>query len=120
MTIAIGTRPGQLDGCWRTWEEDDIDVVTRTEMEAGNLKTRRRFTGTARMVIASVTLKASLYTPFMTWWRVNQQQGAKATPVKTPYGTTENFQWVTPPHITWPNERVFTATVQMYRGADFP
>ena len=120
MAIGIGARPGQLDGCWKSWQENDIDVVARTEMEAGNLKTRRRFTGTARVVTASVTLKAELYTAFMDWWRVNQRQGTLATPVKTPYGTEENFQWTAPPVITWPSARVFTANVQMYRGASFP
>ena len=116
----IGTRPGQLDGCWQTWDEQDVDVVARTEMESGALHTRRRFTGRSRIVRASVKLPASLYSTFMDWFHVNQQQGAAATYVMTPYGAEELFQWTAPPQIAWVDKNVFQATVSMYQGAHFP
>jgi len=117
--MEIGTRPGQLDGCWQTWQEQDVDVIARTDMESGALHTRRRFTGTSRIVQVSVRLPAELYQIFMTWFRVNQQQGAKATYVMTPYGTEEVFQFTSAPAINWIDPKVFQASVTLYQGAHF-
>lgn len=119
MTIAIGIRPPQLNGCWKTWQEQDVDNVIKTDMESGTVKTRRRFTGTAKLVTATVILPASLHSVFMQWWRVNQRQGAIATRVKTPYGTDEVFQWMKPPTISWIDKNAFSATVEMWQGAHF-
>jgi len=117
MAIQIGERPAGMDGCWKTWDEEDVDVVIRTEMEAGNVKTRRRFTGINRVVSASVTLPVSLLSIFRTWYRVNQRQGAIATRVMTPDGTEEVFQWAAPPKISVDVNGTFTATVSMWQGS---
>ena len=119
MAIEVGARPGQLDGCWQSWSEADVDVVARTEMESGALHTRRRFTGVSRIVQASVTLPANLYQAFIDWFHVNQRQGAIATYVVTPYGDEEVFQFTGPPQINWVDSRAFKATVTMYQGAHF-
>ena len=116
----VGLRPVGLDGCWKTWQETPVDIVLRTEMDSGALHTRRRFTGRSRVVQATVTLPASDYQSFMDWFNVDQQQGAIATRVKTPYGTEEVFQWTAPPQISWNDVKAFTANVAMYQGAHFP
>jgi len=119
MAIEIGARPAGLNGCWKTWKEQDVDVVIRTDMDAGNVKTRRRFTGISRSVTASVTLPHALLGLFHTWWRVNQRQGAIATRVMTPEGTEEVFQWSAPPTISISVDGTFTANVTMYQGSWF-
>jgi hypothetical protein len=116
----VASRPAGLDGCWKTWSEQDVDVVIRTDMDNGAMKTRRRFTGTNRTAEVTVTMPATLYTLFMQWFRVNQRQGAKATWVTTPYGTQEAWQFTAPPSISWPNKNAFTASVTMFRGATYP
>ncbi len=118
MAITIGARPATLDGCWKTWQEEDVDMVIRTDMESGAVKTRRRFTGHGRVITASVTLPAKLYNDFMVnWFRINQRQGAIATKVVTPQGNEETVQWTAPPKINWIDKNAFTATVTMQTGA---
>lgn len=121
MALQIGTRPASLDGCWKTWSETDLDVVARTDFESGNVRTRRRFTGVQTQITASVTLHRSKHADFMTWWRVNQRQGAIGTMVIDPTGAEIVVQWSAPPQIAWgkPGDNTFTATVQMFIGADF-
>lgn len=119
MAIEVGSRPPQIDGCWQTWSEQDVDAVIRTEYATGVMRTRRRFTGVSRVVNASVTMKADLFGAFMSWYRVNQKQGSIATLVMTPYGDEEVFQWAGPPSIEWVDPNAFKATVVMFQGADF-
>ena len=119
MAMEIGDRPAELDGCWSTWTEKDIDNVIRTEFDSGAMQTRRRYTGVNRVVSATVRLKAELYPYFMDWYRVAQRNGSIATKVITPYGDEEVFQWTGPPTITWPEAKVFTAQVTMWQGAWF-
>ncbi len=117
--MEIGARPPQLTGCWKTWTEKDVEVVLRTEMEAGAVHTRRRYTGRSRLVQATVTLPANLYSIFRDWFLINQQQGAIPTYVVTPYGDEEVFQFVTSPSYSWPDAKAFTATVEMWQASYF-
>lgn len=119
MAIQVAPRPAQLNGCWKTWNEKDADVMVRTEFESGHQRTRRRFTGRQRIVNATVTLPISLYTIFRDWFVVNQQQGAIATKVQTPYGTEETFQFSQPPEYSFDVSGVFTASVVLFQGTDF-
>ena len=118
--VDIVARPTQLDGCWKVWNEEAIDVMLRTEVDSGALHTRRRFTGRAKIVRASVNLPVELYLIFMDWFNVDQQQGAAATYVVNPLGEEEVMQWTAPPKISWPDPKMFTAQVEMYHGAHFP
>jgi len=117
--VDIVARPSELHGCWKTWNEDPVDVILRTDMDSGALHTRRRFTGRSRVVQASVVIGAELYNAFMDWFNVDQQQGAAATYVVNPQGVEEVFQWTAPPKISWPDPKAFQATVIMYQGAWF-
>ena len=122
MTIQVGTRPAQLDGCWQSWTETDIDVVAKTEFESGAVRTRRRFTGIQKRIEATVTLKVELYDTFMDWFHINQRQGAIGTTVKDPLGRDLVVQWLAPPKIDFgkPGDGTFKASVLMWRGAGFP
>ena len=119
--MEIAARPTTLSGCWQTWAEKDVDVVLRTEMDSGAVHTRRRFTGRSRVVQASVTLKASLYSAFQTWWFTNMRQGAIPTYVVPPYGGEEIFQFTEPPTISWENadKGHFTVSVNMWQASYF-
>jgi hypothetical protein len=117
MALVVGTRPASLDGCWSSWQEQDLDVLVSSEMESGAFKTRRRFTGISRKVTASVILPVALLNDFRNWYRVNQQQGIKGALIKTPEGTEEAFQWVAPPSISVSPNGTFTAQVSMLQGA---
>lgn len=111
----IAFRPAQLDGCWATWTETWVDVVARTDFENGSMRTRRRFTGKAKLIDASVRIDASFYDLFCEWFLVNQQQGALPTKVKDPQGKEIVVQWTEPPKISWPDALVFQASVKMYQ-----
>ena len=115
----IGQRPTQLSGCWKTWSEQAVDVMLRTEVDSGALHTRRRFTGRSWIAQASVTLKKEFYQAFMDWFNVEQQQGAALTYVVDPTGAEVLVQWTAPPQITWTDANAFTASVVMLHGAHF-
>lgn len=115
----IGARPSSLSGCWKTWNEKDVDVVLRTPMDSGAVHTRRRFTGRSRVVQASVTLPAEDYAAFDTWYIVNQRQGSIPTRVMTPYGTEEIFQFAGPPAYSWQDPSYFTVVVDLWQASYF-
>ena len=117
--VEIVARPPQLDGCWQTWNETPIDVILRTEVDSGALHTRRRFTGRSFTVSAQVTMKVEFYEIFMQWFNANQKQGAAATYVTNPQGDQVVVQWTAPPQISWPDKKVFVASVAMYHGGHF-
>lgn len=111
-TIQIGARPASLDGCFQTWSEHDSSSVLRSEMDMGGyVKVRRRTTAAAWQVDASVTLDASLYEDFMTWFRVNSGAGVFPTRVKRPDGKELVMRFTQPPVIDWPeaNREAFRA-----------
>ena len=51
----IATTPAGL-GCFSSWEESQSDNVTKSSMEDGTVKFRRRFTGIDRRVSATVRI----------------------------------------------------------------
>lgn len=114
--ITIGTRPASLDGCWQTWNEHDSSSIIRSEMDLGGFtKVRRRTTAAALQVDASVTLNASLYEDFQTWFRVNCGAGVWPTRVKRPDGKEVVMRMTQAPVIEWPEANVaaFRATVTL-------
>lgn len=107
-------RPGELHGCWQSWQETQVDNVVKTEFENGAVRTRRRFTGKQRIINASVTYPKNLYDKFMDWFNINQQQGAVPTFVKDPLGNEITVQWLAPPNINWLSGAIaFSAQVRM-------
>ena len=111
--------PQGLDGCWSTWAETQSDNVVRNSMDAGNVKTRRRYTGINRTVQVTVKLTADKWIPFKNWFNRDQQQGTIPTYCQTPYGTTELFLWTAPPTVSWDTNGFFEATVTMYQGSNW-
>ncbi len=100
----------------QTWSEHDASSVIRSEMDQGGFtKVRRRTTAAAWLVDASVTLDASLYADFQTWFRVNCAAGVYPTRVKRPDGAEVVMRFTQPPVIEWPesNKGAFRATVSL-------
>jgi len=122
MAITIGTRPASLDGCWASWQEKQQPNVIRTDMDQpGNVKVRRRTTGISRVANVSVTLEATKYQDFLTWFNVACQGGVLPTRVTTPYGADEVWRFTEPPQISWIDPKAFSVTAQIeqlpaYRG----
>jgi len=80
MPVQIGPRPASLDGCFQTWSEHDAASVIRSDMDMGGYtKVRRRTTEPVLQVEAGVTLPATLYEDFKTWFRVNSGSGVFPT-----------------------------------------
>jgi hypothetical protein len=113
----IADRPDTLDGCWQTWTESQTDNVIKSAMDAGVVKTRRRFTGIQRKAQVSVTLAADLYQDFQDWFNVYSRQGSIPTRVKTPYGAEEIWMFVAPPVIEWIDANMFKASTELYAQA---
>ena len=111
----VAARPGELDGCWASWAEEDVDNVIRTEMDSGAIKSRRRFTGRQRSASVSVRLTKDKYTPFITWYRVNCRAGSIPTQVMTPYGVEEYWCFASPPTISWIEPNVFEVNAELYQ-----
>lgn len=112
-TVQIGPRPASLDGCFQTWTEHDSSSVIRSDMDLGGyVKVRRRVTEAALQVSASVTLDASKYADFQTWFRVNCGAGVFPTRVKRPDGKEIVMRFTEPPVYDWPeaNKGAFRAT----------
>ncbi len=113
------TPPLGLDGCWSTWQEQQVDNVVRSTSDKGAVRVRRRFTGFTRNVNVSVRLAAEKYRLFMAWFNDGQRQGTVPTMCKTPYGTEELFLWTSSPTIKWITAEVFEASVTMYQGSNW-
>lgn len=111
----IGVRPPELDGCWTSWTEQQVDNVVKSPADSGVVKTRPRFTGIQRRAEVSVKLKAEQYRDFMGWFNVFQRQGAIPTYVVTPYGSEEIWQFLSPPRISWPEAGYFEASTELYQ-----
>lgn len=115
-TVTIGSRPATIDGCFSTWAEHDATSTIRSEMDLGGfVKVRRRTTAAAWQVEAAVTLDASLYDDFMTWYRVNCAAGVYPTRVKRPDGVELVMRFAAPPVIDWPERdpNAFRAACQL-------
>ena len=114
------TRPPLgLDGCFSTWDEQQVDNVVRNTTDKGTVRVRRRYTGFNRNVNASVRLTADKYRLFMAWFNDGQQQGTVPTMCKTPYGTEELFLWTSSPSIKWLSADAFEAQVSMFQGSNW-
>lgn len=112
----IGNTPDDLE-CFATWEETQQDNVVKSTFEDGTVKFRRRFTGTQRRVQATVTHPARLFNDFEVWFNQLCRQGSIPCYIKTPYGTTELFQFMAPPQYSWNGPETFTASCTFYQGA---
>ncbi len=112
--ITIATRPASIDGCFQTWNEHDASSIIRSEMDMGGFtKGRRPTTAAAWQVEAGVTLDASLYEDFQTWFRVNCAAGVYPTRVQRPDGKEVVARMTQAPVIEWPeaNKGAFRASV---------
>ena len=114
MAITIGTRPASLDGCWASWNEKQEPNTIRTNMDQpGNVKVRRRTTGISRVANVSVTLEATKYDDFVSWFNTACQGGVLPTRMTTPYGADEVWRFTEPPQITWVDPKAFSVTCQI-------
>jgi len=111
----IAERPPTLDGCWSTWSETQTDNVTKSQMDSGVVKTRRRFTGIQRRAQVTVKMRSEFYQDFQDWYNVYQRQGSIPTRVKTPYGAEEIWMFVAPPVFDWVDANMFKVSTELYQ-----
>lgn len=120
MAISYTPRPPELDGCWATWTESQVSNVIRTQMENGDIKTRRRTTGILRQASASVTLPSDQYDSFMDWFNIASQGGVQPTTLKEPSGVESVWRFTAPPEITWVDTNAFRASCALERLPGWP
>jgi len=111
----MAERPPTLDGCWSTWSETQTDNVTKSQMDSGVVKTRRRFTGIQRRAQVTVKMRSEFYQDFQDWYNVYQRQGSIPTRVKTPYGAEEIWMFVAPPVFDWVDANMFKVSTELYQ-----
>ena len=99
--VTVVTRPTKLDGCFGSWDEQDDEVVIRSEMEDGSVKVRQRFSNVRRYISASVVLEVSDYYLFKDWYRNWCKHGVYASFVKEPDGTDVIVRFTQSPRIRW-------------------
>jgi hypothetical protein len=90
-----------VSGCWQTWTEQDAVATVRTQMENQAPKVRRRFTGVLRHAQASVTLRKAELPAWLTWFRVNCQQGVLPTAMREPSGVEAVWRFAEPLTVEW-------------------
>ena len=115
MAVKWGPRPVGFDGCWSSWADQDTDVVLRSEMETGFIKTRRRFTGRYRTAQVERAFHADMYEKIRDWFVVYCDQGLLPTPVITPYKKVEMWGFSEPPIFDWPDANVFRIKCGLYQ-----
>lgn len=99
--VTYATRPGQLSGCWASWQEQDVPQFIRTSMDVGPPKVRRRYTGVYRQASVQGPILRSLVPSFWNWYRVSCQGGIMPTNMVEPDGTESIWRWVEPPSVSW-------------------
>ena len=115
IDVPHAIRPATLDGCWSSWSEQQQQNLLRTQMDSGAIKVRRRTTGIARVAQVSVSMQATKYAAFMSWYNVNCQQGVLPTPMCTPQCKEELWRFVEAPQISWISKDAFTASATIER-----
>ena len=112
MAIQIGARPATIDGCMAAWNEEFKPNTIRSDMDDMTVKVRRRTTGLIRNIDCQVTLKASQYDDFCSWFKVNQMGGAIPTRIKRPQDGKEIVVRAREtPKIEWLDKGAFVATM---------
>ena len=101
MSILPATRPIDVHGCFQTWSEKDETNLIRTKMDNGIPKVRRRTTGIYRTANATVVLEKDDYPKWISWFRLDMQQGARPSFFIEPDGTESVWRVVEPPVVEW-------------------
>jgi hypothetical protein len=94
-------RPISLSGCWGSWDEADQPVIIRSAMEDGIVKVRRRFTGVYRVANVTVALPSSKLAAFMSWFRLDCQQGVVPTTMFDPLGVEGVWRFTQAPQVAY-------------------
>jgi hypothetical protein len=101
MAQQIALRPAAINGCLQSFTEPWTQTQRRTEMENGDIKTRRRVTAAWRQAEATITLKRELYLDFKRWMEIDCRDGELPTWLKMPYGAEEAWRVAEAPAIDW-------------------
>jgi hypothetical protein len=93
--------PAGLPDCAQSWEEKDIPVTVRTQMEVGPPKVRRRFTRTMRAVQVGFTMDHAQAMALRDFFEIDLQGGVLEHSFRHPFrGDVESFRFVEAPTIT--------------------
>ncbi len=113
QSIYICGRPLSIDGCMSDWNETYTPNTIRSQMDDQYVKVRRRTTGLILTIDTTVTLKASQYDDFISWFQVNQAGGTYPTRIKRPQDGKEVVVRITaPPTISWIDKNAFRASMK--------
>jgi len=93
--------PAFLPPCAETWEEFDLPVTVRTQMDIGPPKVRRRSTRTLRNVHVSFTMSHDQAMQLRDFFEIDLQGGVQEHSFRHPFrDDVEPFRFMEPPHIT--------------------
>lgn len=67
--------PGDVPGYADSWSEEDVDVVLRTENEAGPVKMRLRYTGISTKVQLTMGMTLAQFDALRRFFRVDLRRG---------------------------------------------
>jgi len=104
--------PVDLPDCLESWQETERESITRTNMDAGPPKVRRRFTAPMREMRCTMVLRADQYETFRDFFDIELAQGINWHTFRHPYtGNVESFRFVSPFEIS--NMNALAITVSM-------
>lgn len=99
MTTPIAW-PAGLPACAETWEEFDLPVTVRTQMDVGPPKVRRRATRTLRNVRVGFTMDHAQAMQLRDFFETELQGGVQEHSFQHPFrGDVEAFRFMEPPKI---------------------
>lgn len=92
--------PAALPACAETWEEFNVPVVVRTQMETGQPKVRRRFTRTMRNVRVGFTMDHAQAMALRDFFEADLQGGVLEHQFRHPLrNALESFRFMEAPRI---------------------
>jgi hypothetical protein len=92
--------PAELPACAQSWDEQDVPVVVRTQMDIGPPKVRRRYTRTMRNARVGFTMTHAEAMRLRDFFELDTQGGVYEHQFVHPFrGELERFRFVEPPTI---------------------
>lgn len=92
--------PASLPDCAESWQEFDLPVTVRTQMDVGPPKVRRRFTRTLRNARVQFTMDHAQAMALRDFFEVDLQGGVLEHSFRHPFrGAVESFRFIEAPQL---------------------